>query len=399
MRPEPSPAADSVSGPTSGVAEDVLETLRSVLPGPCQLHEPEFAGRELEYVKDCIDTGWVSSSGAYVDKFEESLAAFTGARYAVATVNGTAALHLCLRLAGIGSGDEVIVPALTFVATANAVTYTGATCHFADISGDTFGLDSARLAAWLKKSAAVESGVCVNRHTGRPIRAVIAVHAFGHPVDLDGLADVCGRWNLTLIEDAAESLGSLYKGRHTGTTGAMAILSFNGNKVLTTGGGGAFLTNDDELGRQAKHLSTTAKVPHRWQYDHDQVGYNYRMPNLNAALGVAQFERLSQFVAEKRALAARYAQAFAGVDGAAIFSEASFAASNYWLNTLVLDDPGELAPVLAATNEAGYMTRPLWRPMHLLPMYRECPAMDLSIAEDLAARALNLPSSPRLGRE
>lgn len=383
---------------TAGIPERVTAVLAEILPGPCALHEPEFAGREAEYVAECIAAGWVSTAGAYVNRFEEDLCAFTGAAHAVATNNGTAALHLCLRVLGLGAGDEVIVPALSFVATANAVAYTGAACHFADISPDTLGLDPAKLEDGLREFARMESGACVNRASGRPLRAVIAVNAFGHPADMPGLHEVCARWNLALVEDAAESLGSTVGGRHAGTFGRLAALSFNGNKIVTTGGGGAVLTGDAELARRARHLSTTAKLPHAWAYDHDELGHNYRLPNLNAALGCAQLGQLPGFVADKRRLAERYARAFAAVPGVRFFTEPAGTRSNYWLNALVLDDPADLEPLLARSNAAGFGTRPAWRPLADLPMYVTAPRMDLSVTEDMAARLINLPSSARLGR-
>lgn len=384
------------------VADAVVAAVRTVVGAPGKgiaLHEPEFAGREWEYVKDCIDTGWVSSVGSYVDRFERDLAAYTGAAHAVATSNGTSALHVCLLLAGVRPGDEVLAPALTFIATANAISYAGATPHFVDSEAVSLGADAVKLDAWLGEIARVENGSCVNRRTGAVIRALVVMHVFGHPSDLDALADVARRWHLVLVEDAAESLGSTYRGRHTGNTGAVSALSFNGNKVLTTGGGGAILTNDAALGRRAKHLTTTARVPHRWNFLHDEVGYNYRLPNLNAALGCAQLERLDEIVSRKRELAARYAAAFDGVEGVRFVREPKGTASNYWLNAIALDAPDEAVrdTVLAALNDAGYMSRPVWTLMHRLPMYAEAPRMDLACAQGLEASLVNVPSSARLG--
>ena len=281
----------------------VVKALASVVRPPAALHEPEIAGNEWTYVKECLDTGWVSSVGSYVDRFEAMIAEQTGAKHAIATVNGTAALHACYTLAGVKAGDEVIVPTLTFVGTANAVAYLGAAPHFADSDERTLGLDPVSLEEHLSDIAEVRDGACVNRISGRPIKAVVAVHLYGHPADLDALAAVCRRFDLTLIEDAAESIGSYYKGRHTGNHGRLAALSFNGNKIVTTGGGGAILTNDDALAAIAKHLTTTAKRPHAWAYDHDRVGFNYRMPNINAAMGCAQLERLEDMLERKRTLA------------------------------------------------------------------------------------------------
>ncbi len=379
----------------------LLGALREVLGTPAQpiaLHEPEFAGREWAYVKKCIDTGWVSSAGAFVDRFERDLAAITGARCAIATSNGTAALHACLLLAGVRAGDEVLLPTLTFIATANAVSYAAATPHFVDSETASLGVDAQRLDAYLREAAALTGGVCVNRRSGATIRALVVMHVFGHPADLDALDEVAQRWKLVLIEDAAESLGSLYRGRHTGTIGRLGALSFNGNKVVTTGGGGAILTNDVELGARAKHLTTTARVPHRWSFLHDEVGYNYRLPNLNAALGCAQLERLDSMIERKRTLAARYERALAAVDGMRFVREPAGARSNYWLNAVVLDEANEQErdAVLAALNDAGYLSRPVWTLMHRLPMYAACPRMDLSVAERLEARIVNLPSSAKL---
>lgn len=383
-------------------ARSVLAAVREVL-GPATatigLHEPEFGGNEWAYVKDCLDTGWVSSVGAYVDRFERDLQDVTGVSHAVATANGTAALHICLLLAGVEPGDEVLVPALTFVATANAVSYTGATPHFVDSETVSLGVDSVALEAYLARTADRVDGRCVNRATGRVIRALVVMHVFGHPADLEALDALAARWGLVLVEDAAESLGSFYQGRHTGNVGRVSALSFNGNKVVTTGGGGAVLTNDPVLGRRAKHLTTTARVAHRWNFLHDEVGYNYRLPNLNAALGCAQLEQLPGLLERKRVLAGRYAQAFAGVAGVSMLREPPQTRGNFWLNALMLESPDELRrdAVLAALNEAGYMSRPVWRLMHRLPMYSACPRMDLPVAESLEARVINLPSSARLG--
>lgn len=376
----------SLGAPTTG----------AVLP----LHAPEFAGNEWAYVKECLDTGWVSSVGAFVDRFESDLAAYTGMRHAVAMVNGTAALHVALRLVGVEPGDEVVIPALTFVATANAVAYCGAVPHLVDASLETLGLDPVRFGEHLAAVAERRGEACYNRRTGRRIAAVVPMHTFGHPVDMDALVAVCEAYGLPIVEDAAESLGSFYKGRHTGCHGRLAAFSFNGNKVITTGGGGALVTDDPALARLAKHITTTAKVPHRWAFEHDMLGFNYRMPNLNAALGCAQLERLPAFIAEKRALADRYAIAFAEVPGIAYFAEPVFARSNYWLNALLLDEAhsGDREAVLEATNAAGYMTRPAWALMHRLPMYADAPRMDLPVAESLERRLINIPSSPALGR-
>ena len=383
------------------LADRVLAAVRAALPGaalPAPLHAPEFRGREWDYLKDCLDTGWVSSVGAYVDRIERDLETFTGIPHAVAVSNGTAALDVCFRLAGVESGDEVLVPTLTFVATANAITYRGATPHFVDSEERTLGVDPARLEAYLQSVATVVNGTCLNTRTGRPIRAVVIMHVFGHPADVDGLAEVAARWNLVLVEDAAEALGSRWKRRHLGGFGRLAALSFNGNKIVTTGGGGAVLTDDAELARRAKHLTTTAKVPHRWAFEHDEIGWNYRMPNLNAALGCAQLERLPDMLARKAELADRYVRAFEGVEGVRLLRPRGGAEVNHWLNALILDrpDPAARDRLLQTLNDAGYQARPLWTLMHRLPMYADCPRDDLSPAEALEDRVINLPSSAAL---
>ncbi len=382
-------------------AEQVVAAIESVTGGKALLHAPEIAGNEWTYVKECLDTEWVSTVGAYVDRFEKMLAEFTGAGFAVAVVNGTAALHAGLLLTGVRSGDEVIIPSLTFVATANAVAYCGATPHFAEIEERTLGLDPARLADYLADIARPGDGCVVNRLTGRPIRAVVCMHTFGHPVDLDPLVAVCERFGLPLVEDAAESLGSTYKGRHTGNHGKLASLSFNGNKIVTTGGGGAILTNDAELAKRAKHLTTTAKQPHPFEFRHDMVGYNYRLPNVNAAIGCAQLERLPGFLERKRLLAGRYHAAFAPLAGIRAFVETDFGRSNYWLNVALLEPGNEalLEPVLTLSNQRGLQCRPAWTPMHHLPMYADCPRMELKVTDSVAARLINIPSSPRLAGE
>jgi perosamine synthetase len=382
--------------------DGIINAIKSVIPGhvgPVSLHEPSLGGNESAYVKDCLDSTWVSYSGRYVDQFESMLADFTCVKHVVAVVNGTAALHMALKLAGVKPGDEVFVPALTFVATANAVTYCGAIPHFVDLEANTLGLDPAKLKDYLKDIARVDSAGCINKFSGRRIKAVIPVHVFGHPVDLDPLIDICQAYKIDLVEDAAESLGSYYKGRHTGNWGKLAILSFNGNKTITTGGGGAIITNDALLGKLAKHLTMTAKVPHRWEYRHDAIGYNYRLPNINAAVGCAQMEQLPKFLEQKRRLADRYQNAFQGIGGVRFFTEPSFAQSNYWLNVLLLDEAfaEKRDLVLEKTNDTGIMTRPAWTLMNKLPMFKNCPAMDLGCAENLSKRLINIPSSSFLG--
>lgn len=382
--------------------DGIINAIRRVIPdhvGPVLLHEPSLGGNEWAYVKDCLDSTWVSYVGKYVDQFESMLAAFTGVKKAVAVVNGTAALHMALKLAGVEPGDEVFVPALTFVATANAVTYGGAIPHFVDSEERTLGLDPGKLKDYLNNMAQVNATGCMNKFSGRRIKAVIPVHVFGHPVDLDPLIEVCQAYKIEMVEDAAESLGSYYKGTHTGNWGKLSILSFNGNKTVTTGGGGAIITNDERLGKLAKHLTSTAKIPHRWECTHDDIGYNYRLPNINAALGCAQMEQLPKFLAQKRRLSDLYQEAFKEIEGVRFFTEPSFATSNYWLNVLLLDEAfsEKRDVVLEKTNDHGIMTRPAWTLMNNLPMFQDCPAMDLSCAENLAKRLINIPSSSFLG--
>jgi perosamine synthetase len=381
--------------------EAIVQAIRSCMPAgrkTFELHEPCFRGREWDYVKECLDTNWVSSVGKFVDRFETELANYTGVRFAAAIVNGTAALHIALKVAGVRSQDEVLVPALTFVATANAVAYCDAVPHFVDSDFKTLGVHPQKLENWLQTTAEIRGGECFNKTTGRRIKALIVMHTFGHPVDMDPIVELCSAFRLELIEDAAESLGSFYKGRHTGSWGKISALSFNGNKVITTGGGGAVLTNDLELGRHIKYLTTTAKVPHAWNFYHDQTGYNYRLPNLNAALGVAQLEQLPELLEKKRKLAMQYQSAFEKVAGLKFFEEPQQSKSNYWLNVVLLDPAfrGELTGLLKHLHEAGIKARPAWTLMHKLPMYQDCPRMDLSVAEDIESRLINLPSSASL---
>ena len=381
------------------LADIITERVRRVTGLPkVSLHEPSFKGNEWAYVKDCIDTGWVSSVGAYVDRFERDLAEVTGAKHAVVVSNGTSGLQVALQLAGVTAGDEVVIPVLSFVATANAVRHAGAQPHFADSDYATLGLSVPALADHLARIVERRDGASVNRHTGRRIAAIVPMHTFGHPVDMPPLMALADRYGIKVVEDAAESLGSLIGDRHTGTHGLCAMLSFNGNKIVTTGGGGAIITDDAELARHAKHLTTTAKQPHPWAFFHDEVGYNYRMPNLNAALGCAQLEQLAGFLAAKRELTSRYADAMKDVAGVALFTERPGTRANYWLQTLILDADvaDQREAILQHTNAAGQMTRPVWELLSTLPMYAACPTMDTPVARDLARRIVNLPSSPQL---
>ncbi|WP_213663081.1 LegC family aminotransferase [Stutzerimonas stutzeri] len=356
------------------------------------LHAPTFSGHECDYVVETIESTFVSSVGAFVDRFEHDMAAYTGSPRAIATVNGTAALHAALLLAGVKSGDLVVTQPLTFVATCNAIAYCGAEPVFVDVDRHTLGLSPKALEEWLDKHARLDvDGLCRLKEGGKVLRACLPMHTFGHPVELDHLVTVCERWGLVLVEDAAESLGSFYKGRHTGTFGRLGTLSFNGNKIITTGGGGMILA-DEELGARAKHLTTTAKKPHPYEYVHDEVGYNYRLPNLNAALGCAQLEQLESFVASKRALAARYAQLLEGSE-LQFFHEPEGCRSNYWLNAVICESLEHRDALLKATNDRGVMTRPLWQLMSHLPLYASCLHGDLTNAEWLEARVVNVPSS------
>lgn len=359
------------------------------------LHEPQFTGNEWQYVKECLDTGWVSSVGKFVDQFERDLETYTGAKHAIVTTNGTSALHTSFLLAGVKAGDEVLVPSLTFVATCNAIHYCGAIPHFVDSEAYSLGVDAQKLDDYLQEITEIKEGLCFNRLTQRPIRALCVMHTFGHPVDLDALCELAERYQLVLIEDAAEALGSYYKGVHVGHRGLLGALSFNGNKIITTGGGGAILTNDSELARQAKHLTTTAKLPHAWLYHHDTIGYNYRLPNINAALGCAQLEQLDDALAAKRKLAMRYQEALKAVLGITFFSEPTYAKSNYWLNAIVLDRQSVNSRdiLLQALNQCGIGVRPVWELMHTLPMFLQCPRMDLTTAINLTEQLVNLPSS------
>jgi len=381
----------------------ILKAIKYCLPKesrlPVPLHQPSFCGKEWEYVKECLDTGWVSSVGKYVDKFEDQLQETTGAKFAIAVVSGTAALHLCLHLCGVEKDDEVLVPALAFVAVANAVSYCNAVPHFVDCEERTLGVDPVGLESYLEQASEIKHGECFNKFSGRRIRALIAVHTFGHPVDLDSVLSVCRRFKIELIEDAAESLGSTYKGKYTGCWGRVSALSFNGNKIITTGGGGAILTQDEDLARQAKYLSTTAKEPHPWRYFHDKRGYNYRLPNINAALGCAQLEQLPEFIQNKRDLSARYKKAFDDYPGVKFFQEPEFAKSNYWLNVLLLDEEysHHLESILKLCTSEGLMVRPAWALLNTLPMFETCPQAKLPIAESLVRRILNIPSSAILG--
>jgi perosamine synthetase len=366
---------------------------------PVQLHTPIFNGNESRYLQECIESTFVSSVGQFVDRFESDLASFTGSKFVVAVVNGTSALHVALKLADVGINDEVLVPALTFIATANAITYCGAVPHFVDSESTSLGIDADHLREYLGTHTEQLSGQCVNRSTQRVIRAIVPMHTFGHPSDIEALLAVASDFNLVLVEDAAESLGSFYHGQHTGTFGLLGTLSFNGNKTITTGGGGAILTNDEVLARRAKHLTTTAKVPHAWEFVHDEIGYNYRMPNINASLGCAQLERLPEMLLSKRNLFDRYANAFTSIPEVNLLKEPTGTSSNYWLHTLILESSQAHLrdEIIEATNSVGLMTRPAWTLLADLKPYASCPSMDLATSRDLVRRIINIPSSAHLG--
>lgn len=356
------------------------------------LHAPVFIGNERDNVVQTIESTFVSSVGAFVDRFELDMADYTGSPRAIATVNGTAALHVALQLAGVKSGELVMTQSLTFVATCNAIAYCGAEPVFVDVDRHTLGLSPQALELWLEDNASLGTdGICRTKSDKKIIRACVPMHTFGHPVELDALIDVCGRWKLALVEDAAESLGSYYKGRHTGTFGLLGMLSFNGNKIITTGGGGMILAGES-LGSRAKHLTTTAKTPHRYEYLHDEIGFNYRLPNLNAALGCAQLEQLETFIRAKRVMAERYAEHFKDSE-LQFVREPAECRSNYWLNAVICDNQQQRDALLKITNDQDVMTRPIWALMNHLPIYAHCRKGNLNNAEWLEARVVNLPSS------
>lgn len=362
------------------------------------LHAPLFIGNEKEYLTECIDSTFVSSVGEYVNKFENQIAAYTGAKTAVACVNGTNALHLALKLIGVAPGDEVITQPLTFIATANAIAYCGADPVFIDIDKNTLGLSPNHLEEWLIQNTESRTDKnynpqIFNKRTGKKIKAIIPMHTFGHPCEIDQIINISKKFMIPVIEDAAESLGSYYKGRHTGTFGDVGVLSFNGNKIITTGGGGMLLFNDDELAIKAKHLTTQAKLPHKWEFKHDNIGYNYRMPNINAALGCAQLENLEKYLIAKRTLANKYERFFNQDPSIFFIIQPQNSQSNYWLNTILLSNKYERDSFLEYTNTKGVMTRPAWELMHKLPMFKTAERGPLHNAENIAERLANLPSS------
>jgi perosamine synthetase len=359
------------------------------------LHEPKFVGNEKKYLNECIDSTFVSSVGKFVDEFEEKIANYTGAKYAIASSNGTSALHISLLLADVGQDDEVITQPLTFVATCNAISYCGAQPVFIDVDRETMGLSPSALKDFFENNTSVKSQQCINNKTGRVIKACVPMHTFGHPCRIDKIKEICDKHYVFLIEDAAESVGSTYKGKYTGTFGQVGVMSFNGNKIITAGGGGCIVTNNELLATKAKYLTTTAKVPHKWDFYHDMIGYNYRMPNLNAALLVAQLENLDSFISSKRKLANVYEAFFNSADYVFV-KEPMESKSNYWLNSILLKNKQQRDEFLDETNSSGIMTRPIWTLMNKLPMFEYAQCGNLTNSDWLEERVVNIPSSVTL---
>ena len=378
--------------------EEIVNFIREQFDTPEEfipLHEPRFVGKEKEYVMDAIDSTFVSSVGTYVDKFEEIVAEKSGAKYAIATSNGTSALHIALLMAGVEPNDEVITQPLTFVATGNAISYANARCVFLDVDIDTMGLSPSKLKVFLEANAELREGVPYNKKTNSRLAACMPMHTFGFPCRIDEIVTICNKFNIPVVEDAAESLGSRYKGKFTGTFGKLGVYSFNGNKTITSGAGGVIITDDKKLAKLAKHITTTAKVPHKWEYDHDMIGYNYRMSNLNAALACAQLEQLDSFIENKRALALIYDDFFKekSID---FVLENSDSYSNYWLMSVILKDTNQRNDFLKFTNENKIMTRPIWKLLNKLVMFKDCQVEDISNAEWLEERVVNITSSVRV---
>jgi len=374
--------------------DDVINFIQETYKtkGIIPLHEPRFLGNEKKYLNECIDSTFVSSVGKFVDKFEEDIANYIGVKYAVATSNGTSALHIALLISGVESDDEVITQPLTFVATCNAISYCGAQPVFVDVDKDTMGLSPTALGFFLENNTTVKNQQCINNKTGKVIKACVPMHTFGRPCRIDEIKEICDKHYVFLIEDAAESVGSTYKGRHTGTFGQVGVMSFNGNKIITAGGGGCIITNNKLLAKKAKHLTTTAKVPHKWNFNHDMVGYNYRMPNLNAALLVAQLENLDNFISSKRKLANAY-ETFFNSTNYIFVKEPMGSKSNYWLNSILLKNKQQRDEFLDETNSSGIITRPIWTLMNRLPMFECAQCGNLKNSEWLEERVVNIPSS------
>jgi len=376
--------------------QHIIDKIRELYNEPdafIPLHEPYFRGNEKKYLNECIDTTFVSSVGMFVDRFEEMVAEYTGAKKAVVCVNGTNALHLAMLLLGVEKNDEIITQSLTFIATCNAISYIGAHPVFIDVDKDTMGLSPFAVEKWLKENSIIINKQCYNKNTKRRIKACIPMHTFGHPVHVDQLVDVCRQFHLELVEDSAESLGSFYKGKHTGTFGKIGVLSFNGNKTITTGGGGMLLFQDEELAKRAKHITTQAKVPHQWEFVHDEIGYNYRMPNINAALGCAQMEQLEKVLQNKRETAKKYKAFFDKIEGVDFFNEPENCKSNFWLNAVILENNEKQLEFLKQTNNQGVMTRPIWQLMNKLSMFSNCQTDSLINSKWFVDRVVNIPSS------
>ncbi|MEK9570120.1 MAG: LegC family aminotransferase [Paracoccaceae bacterium] len=386
---------------SQSASESVLNAVTSAI-GPSAnyigLHEPSFDSDELENLSVCLDSGWVSSAGSFVTRFEEEIAEYCGVKYSISTVNGTSALQLALKVVGVKEKDEVLTPAISFVATANAVTFCGAIPHFIDVEYTTLGIDPDALEIYLNEVLVPSGKHFVNKNSGRVVRAIVPMHTFGHPVRMEKLMVVAKKFNLMVVEDAAESLGSFYNSKHTGSFGNVAALSFNGNKIITTGGGGAVLTNNKQAAMLAKHLSTTAKKTHHWEFDHDQVGFNFRMPNINAALGCAQLKKLPKYLHKKRLLAEVYKSVFVGSQVADFFEEPENCKSNYWLNTIILKKEyvAQRDEIISLLQKNNFGCRPVWKMLSTLPMYVSNPAGPLDVSKKLSSAIINLPSSPDL---
>ena len=359
------------------------------------LHEPRFEGNEKKYLRECIDSTFVSSVGKFVDQFEEKIAKYTGAKYAIATTNGTSALHVSLILGGVEKNNEVITQPLNFVASCNAISYCNAKPIFIDVDKDTMGLSPSKLKSFLERNTSIKNKECINKKTKKVIKACVPMHSYGHPCRIDEIKKICDEHYIFLIEDAAESVGSFYKNRHTGTFGHLGAMSFNGNKIITAGGGGCIITNNKVLEKKAKHLTTTAKVPHKWDFNHDMIGYNYRMPNINAALLLAQLEKLNDFIKNKRNLANKY-EAFFKNEDYVFFKEPKNSKSNYWLNSIILKNKNQKDKFLEQTNSRGVMTRPIWTLMNNLPMFKDAECHNLNNSKWLDERVVNIPSSTTL---
>jgi len=377
--------------------QDIIKFIQSIYKSDdfISLHEPIFFGNEKEYLNECIDSTFVSSIGEFVDRFEKMVAEFIGSKYAIATVNGTSALHIALKLIGVDEQSEVITQPLTFIATCNAISYCNAKPVFVDVDKDTLGMSPESLESFLKEHTIVQDGICINKTTKKKIGAVVPMHTFGHPCRIEEISQICNKYNIPLVEDSAESLGSYYKGKHTGTFGKVSCFSFNGNKTITTGGGGMIVTDDKAIAKKAKHMTTTAKIDHPYEYIHDEIGYNYRLANLNAALGCAQMEKIKKILANKRKTAKSYQKEFSNKPEITFITEPKNSKSNYWLNAIILKNSKKRDLFLKESNESGIMTRPIWRLMNRLEMFKDCQSMPLSNAKWLEERVVNIPSGYR----